>query len=303
MTSNKKPGNSAPARNTTPNRSMPPSRRSARQERLASRQERRDLRTAGTYGKPGGVPPFLLWSGVAVVIAVVVIVAAFVVTQQPSTSSTSFNVPTVNTPSDIPANGVTLGKAEAPVTLDLYSDFRCSGCGQFVKNMEPRVVKDFVATGKVKLVYHDLLTIDADGSHASRDAANAALCAGDEGKFWPMHDWLFANQSPTESPTAFTTDRLIGIAKAAALDSPAFETCVKQGKHNDEIAAEQKSAPAGVNATPTLFVNGKVVNSSLGAQYQPTYDDIAKAIANATTGSSSSAPSGSAAPSAAASAS
>ena len=299
MTSNNKPGKSSPARNTTSNRPTPPTRRSARQERLAARQDRRDLRTAGTYGRSGGMPPIVLWSGVAVVIAAIVIVAAVVLTKPPSTSSTTnFNAPTVTTPSDIPANGQTLGNASAPVTLDLYSDFRCTGCGAFVTNMEPKLVTDFVKTGKIKLVYHDFLTIDADGSNASRDAANAALCASDEGKFWQMHDWLFANQSPQESPSAFTIDRLIGIGKAAAVDSDAFETCVNKGTHDSEIAAEQTSAPAGINATPTIFINGKVVNSSLGGNYQPTYDDIAKAIRNATPAASTTA-----APSAGASAS
>lgn len=292
MTSNKKPGkSSSPAKNTA---QPTPTRRSARQERLAARAGGRDLRTASTRGGASGSPSIVLWSGIAIVLGLVVIVAAFIVTRPPSSSPTNFTAPLANvvTPSDLPANGLTLGKADAPVTLDLYSDFRCTGCGAFVRNLEPKLVSDFVATGKVKLVYHDFMIIDGDGSTASRDAANAARCAADESKFWTYHDWLFANQASNEAASAFTIDRLIGIAKAAGIDSSTFESCVKQGTHNAAAAQDMTSAPAALQAkpsTPTIFVAGTIVTSSLGANYLPTNDDIAKAINAATPASSSSA--------------
>ena len=95
------------------------------------------------------------------------------------------------------------------------------------------------------------------------------------------HDWLFANQSSSEAASAFTIDRLIGIAKAAGVDNSTFETCVRQGTHNADAAKDMAAAPASLQAkptTPTIFINGKMVASSLGANYQATYDDIAKAI-------------------------
>jgi protein-disulfide isomerase len=287
MTSNKKPGKPS---SSAKNAAQPTTRRSARQERLA-RAGARDLRTAGTRGGTGS-PSIVLWSGIAIVFGLVVIVAAIVLTQKPSSSPTNFTAPLANvtTPSDLPVSGLTLGKPDAPVTVDLYSDFRCTGCGSFVKNLEPKLVSDFVAAGKVKLVYHDYMIIDGDGTTASRDAANAARCAADEGKFWTYHDWLFANQAANEAASAFTIDRLIGIGKAAGIDSSTFESCVKQGTHNAEAAADMSSAPAALKAkpsTPTVFVAGKIVTSSLGANYLPTNDDIAKAINEATPASSS----------------
>ncbi len=278
----------------------PPSRRSARQERLANRQTRRYDRTTGSFPK-SGLNPILIWTGLAIAVAVVLIGGAFLLTQPKSISGSGFTAPTVVTPSTVPSSGQTLGSATAAVTLDLYSDFRCTGCGTFAKTLEPQIVSNFLATGKAKLVYRDFLTIDGlDGQQgikttASRDAANAGLCAADEGKFWLYHDWLFANQSPSEDPSAFTIDRLIGIAKAAGIDNPGFESCVRQGTHNAEVANEQASAPASIDATPTLFVNGKVVPSSRGANYLPTDADIAAAIKAAATSSPSPA---SAAPSA-----
>jgi protein-disulfide isomerase len=226
----------------------------------------------------------VFWTGIAVIVGAVVIGAAFVLSQPQSSTASDFVRPSVVTPSTIPSSGQTLGQADAPVTLDLYSDFRCTGCAAFYRGQEPQVIDNYVAKGQVKLVYHDYTLIDKlDASQgiqtsASLDAANAGLCAADENAFWKYHDWLFANQSPTEDPSAFTIDRLIGIAKAAGIDNPTFEACVKDGKHDQDVAAEMSAAPSTINATPTLYVNGKLVTSSLGTNFQPTYSDIAAAI-------------------------
>lgn len=299
MKPNERPGRSVSPAKTDPksDRSYQPTRRSARQDRLVARQKRRDSRGSGSSSSSGR-NPILIWTGVSVVAAIVVIVGAFLLTQANSPSSGSYLTPTVTTPTNIASNRQTLGPANAPVTLDLYSDFRCTGCAVFARSQEPQLVSNFVEAGKLKIVYHDFLTIDSiDASQgitttASRDAANAGLCAADEGKFWTYHDWLFANQSPTEDPSAFTIDRLIGIAKAAGIDNAGFEACVRQGTHDSEVAAEQTSAPSGISATPTVFVNGKMVTSSAGPNYQPTYAEIAAAVnaalASATPSSSSS---------------
>jgi protein-disulfide isomerase len=257
---------------------------------LANRQNRRDVRASGDVPS-GGLNPILIWTGVAVLVAVVVIVGAFIVTQPKSAGS--FTAPSVLTPSNVTANGRTLGSASAPVTLDLYSDFRCTGCGSFYTGQEPQLIANFVTTGKLKIVYRDYLEIDLIDAQqgiqttASRDAANAGICAADQGKFWLYHDWLFANQDPNESPSAFTIDRLIGIAKAAGIDNPGFESCVQKGTHNAEVASEMTSTPATVMATPTIFVNGKQVTSAAGANYQASYAEIAAAI-NAALGASAS---------------
>jgi protein-disulfide isomerase len=303
MTPNDKkgrPSSSANAGRKSGRPAPPQPRRSARQERLTVRQNRRDLKATGN-GSSARTKGILLWTGVAVVVAVFVIAAAILLTQPKSIGN--FTSPTVVTPSNLPSTGQTLGPAGAPVTLDLYSDFRCTGCGAFYRTAEPQLVSNFVTAGKLKIVYYDFLTIDGlDASQgiqttASRDAANAGLCAADEGKFWVYHDWLFANQSPTEDPAAFTIDRLIGIAKAAGIDNSGFESCVQQGTHNAEVAKEQSSAPSGIDATPTIYINGKVVTSAAGAGYEPTYAEIAAAINAATPLAATPSPQASAVPS------
>jgi protein-disulfide isomerase len=92
-----------------------------------------------------------------------------------------------------------------------------------------------------------------------------------------MHDWLYANQGPSEDASAFTKSRLAEIAKAAGLDMSKFQPCLDSGTHNDAIAAEQTNKPAEVKGTPTVYVNGKlVVNNSQVSSY--TYADIKAAI-------------------------
>jgi protein-disulfide isomerase len=228
-----------------------------------------------------------------------VLIVAFVMVQQlskqpPASSTAELVTPGNTTPPTIPFNGRTLGQADAPATVDIYGDFRCSACYYFTEaGTEDQLIANDIATGRAKLVWHDYLTIDQDGSNASRDAANAAWCAADQGKFWTMHDWLYANQSPTEAPDAFTIDRLLKIGQAAGMDMSTFTPCVQNGTHDQEIAAEQSSAPAQVTGTPTVFVNGQLV----GAQGSvATYDEI-KAAIDAVVGGTSPAPSTTASPS------
>ena len=252
----------------------PASRRSARQQRLAGRDASSALARAGSRPSEGsGVGSLLMWSAVFVVVAVAVVGAALLVSQSKSSALGAPVAPTVVTPANIPSNGRTLGNSGAPVTVDLYGDFRCTGCYAFTTGgIEQNLIGDYIATGKARLVWHDFLTIDShDGTTASRDAANAAWCAADQGKFWVMHDWLYANQSPTEQASAFTAARLSEIGKAAGLDMTTYQPCLDQGTHDAAIADEQTSKPADANVTPSVYVNGKLVNGG-------AYSDIKAAI-------------------------
>ena len=237
--------NSPAGRPSSGNSAPPTSRRSARQQRLANREANRAITRASTRGSDGGgTNSLILWSVVAVVVAVVVVAGLVLLSSSKSNTSGAPNPPGVVTPTTIASNDRTLGNANAPVTIDLYGDFRCSGCQVFtIECTEKNIVDNYVATGKAKLVWHDLLTIDTPGITSSRDAANAGWCAADQGKFWMMHDWLFANQGPSEDASAFTKSRLSDIGKAAGLDMSKYQPCLDSGTHNDDIASEQTSTP------------------------------------------------------------
>jgi len=258
----------------------PNDRGPAKQGRPAGREANRSLARAGTRGSDGGFGSLMLWSMVFVVIAVVVVAITLIATGAKSgTASGPVAAPAVITPLKIASTGRTLGNPNAPVTIDLYGDFRCSACLSFTAGgTEQSLVDNYIGTNKVKLVWHDFLSIDKiQGNTASRDAANAAWCAADQGKFWVMHDWLFANQSATEDPSAFTGARLSDIGKAAGLDMSAYQPCLDAGRHYADIAAEDQATPSGVTGTPAVFVNGVLVTGG-AANGWPQYPQIKAAI-------------------------
>ncbi|HEX7496196.1 MAG TPA: thioredoxin domain-containing protein, partial [Candidatus Limnocylindrales bacterium] len=295
-------------RQKAPGKNAPPtSRRSARQQRLANREANRALAKASTHGSSGGSHLLLIGSTVAIVAVMAIIAGVWFVTR-PAPFSEAPIPPGLVTPSGIPSNSTTLGQANAPVTIDLWGDFRCTFCFNFTAVQEPQLVQNYVSTGKAKLVWHDFTVVDnlQSGVTESRDAANAALCAADQGKFWTMHDWLYANQSTDESPGAFTQDRLLTIGKDAGLDTTKYNPCVQQGNHLSAIQAEQTSKPAGIQGTPSILVNGKQIQGPADASGNatvPDYPTIAAAIDAVLNPSASPAASGSVSPSASASAS
>jgi protein-disulfide isomerase len=243
------------------------------------------------------------------VIALIVVGGAFYLTHQSSTPPIAPITPTILTPSNIASDGRTLGQANAPVTVDLYGDFRCSQCLAFtIEGDEAGLVKDYVATGQARLVWHDLITIDQTGETASRDAANAAWCAADQGKFWLMHDWLYANQGPSEDASYATPERLSAIAKAANLDMTKWQPCFDSGTHNEAIAQETSSAPSDAGGTPALYIKGKLITFTSYSDFTivQTAMDAALGIPGpcaspSPTGSPTASPSGSASGSATAS--
>jgi protein-disulfide isomerase len=274
MTS-KRAGKRSPGSGTPPDGKTSP-----KKQRQAGREASRALARAGTRGSSDRVAdPLLLWSLAFIAVAIVVVAVAVFVSQPSGSSPGAVVAPNVVTPSNIASLGRTLGNSNAPATIDVYGDFRCSACYRFTSDgTEKNLVANYVATGKAKLVWHDLLSIDRfDGGTASRDAANAAWCAADQGKFWVMHDWLYANQGTSEAASAFTLSRLSDIGKAAGLDMSKFQPCLDQGAHDANIAAEAATTPPDATGTPAIFVNGKFVGDP-SANLVPTYDEIAAAI-------------------------
>jgi protein-disulfide isomerase len=195
--------------------------------------------------------------------------------------------PTVAVPDDtLPAgtatSGRTIGDANAPVTIDVWVDYQCPLCAVLDHDTMPQVIAAYVEPGKARIVFHDFIVIDGNtGGHESLDAANAARCAADQGKFATYKAWLFANQGP-EGSGAFTKARLVEIAGAAGLDTTTFKTCVDNGTHDAEVQAESASAGSlSLNAmpsvslsligTPSVLVNGKPLSTY-------AYDDIKAAI-------------------------
>ena len=200
----------------------------------------------------------------------------------------SVNLPTTPVSASIPRDGRTLGASTAPVTLDLWEDFQCPGCGNFSRAVEPIVIERYVAPGNLRVTFHDVAFLGQE----SQDAASAARCADQQGKFWEYQSIVYANQNG-ENEGWFTRDRLEAFAAAAGVDTAAWATCYDGGGQRQAVVDETKAgADAGVSSTPTLALNGQLVPIDTLSSWNDLYPLIDKAIAAAgSSGSSVSPPS------------
>jgi protein-disulfide isomerase len=150
--------------------------------------------------------------------------------------------------------GYTLGAASAPIEITEYSDFECPFCASFATVQMPVIREQLIATGKVRWRFRDFPL----PSHAySRYAALAAQCAGEQGKFWEMHDQVFANHQWAQTgkhPSGLFRD----FAKAIGLDLAKYDACVDSQRYAGRIqASAEEGAALGVKGTPSFFVNGR----------------------------------------------
>ena len=242
---------------TDPNADQQPSRRARRAaERHAAPPAR-------------GGPPRTRRSPILLITAVVgglgvVLLGALVLMQgasSPKDDAAGLIAPTSPTPVAL-ADGRSLGKADAPVTLHVWSDYQCPSCGQYAEIVEPALVRDYVTPGMLRIVHHDAAFQGArskTGYDESVEAGAGARCAAQQAHYWPFHDWVFANQSG-ENKGAFADARLRAMATAAGLDVTAWDACRATGEQQTAVRAETaKGVADGLTATPTLYLNGEAI--------------------------------------------
>ena len=145
-------------------------------------------------------------------------------------------------------SGAALGAAGAPVTIIEFSDFQCSYCKKFWADTLPKLKEVYIDQGKARFIYRHFAIL---GKH-SEQAAQAAECAADQGKFWEYHDQLFKNQGGL----AFTEARLRQYARNIGLNGGVFDSCLESGKHKDKVERETTAAAfVGGRGTPFFIVN------------------------------------------------
>ena len=177
----------------------------------------------------------------------------------------------------VPVKGTSMGNPDAPVKMDVWEDFQCSGCMSYTKNLEPQIFQTYVETGKVYYTFHFYPFIDG-GQGESHDAANAAMCAAAQERFWDYHAILYANWIG-ENAGSFTKSRLRAFAQNIGLNMTAFDQCFQENTFSAQIQQDvDEGSKLGVPPTPAIFVDGKMVISSAGPNYIPSFDDISRAI-------------------------
>lgn len=146
------------------------------------------------------------------------------------------------------------GKADAPVTIIEFSDYQCPFCRRFVKQTLPELKKNYVDTGKVKIVHRDF---PLSFHPMAKPFAMATECAQDQGneKALAMYDTIFAKQ---EEGGSITAANIPDWAKTVAgLNFDTWKSCFDSNKYADEIAADQKDgSAAGVSGTPSFWILG-----------------------------------------------
>lgn len=170
--------------------------------------------------------------------------------------------------------------ANAP-TVDIYEDFQCPACASFEAALGS-TFQDQARAGKIKLVYHVKNFLDDNlRNDSSTRSANAAFCASDAGKFETFHNTIFPNQPATEGD-GFTDAQLKAFAEEAGVTGEALTTwqqCFDNNKYVDYVnSVEEQSFKDGIRGTPTVRIDGKVVD----LQDIASVELLTQAIQNAT---------------------
>ena len=147
-------------------------------------------------------------------------------------------------------SGRGMGVTDAPVVLEVWTDYQCPICGAWANGVEARLYDRYITEGKLRIEHHHFAFLGEE----SFTAAVAASCAERQGSFWAYHSLLFANQSG-ENQGAFSDAHLRILAATAGLDLAAYDTCIADPAVRANVEAESAAAAdLGINSTPTLKV-------------------------------------------------
>lgn len=170
------------------------------------------------------------------------------------------------------ASAAVKGAPNARVAVIEFSDYECPFCGRHALNTLPQLAKEYIDTGKVRYVFRNL-PLESIHPNAMR-AAVAAECAGEQGKYWQLHDRMFANQR------ALDLTSLANHGKAEGLDTTRFQQCVSGDKYSAKVRADQtEAARVGATSTPSFFIavltpgdsRARAVRMIRGAHPYPTF--------------------------------
>ena len=192
---------------------------------------------------------------IGVITAAVLIVVTLIIRQS---NRDAVEIASVDQEMPAYADGRALGSVDAPVLVQNFSNFPCPHCRTLATGAALLIESNFVESGLVRYEYH-YATFDQS---VGRFAAEAAECANQQGVFWPYHDILYANQ--TGARDQYSESRLIAFAEDLDLDGREFRSCLNDGKSSAVVKQDAElAADMGVNATPTIFINGEKVEGSM----------------------------------------
>jgi protein-disulfide isomerase len=241
---------------------MPPNPEQPRDRNVPRRNAVREARNASSR------PKAFLW--VLGAIAVVGVAALGYVVSKPKAGPVDVQT-APDTTNAGPPQGYLMGKVDAPVKILEYADFECPACAGFATITEPDVRTRIINAGLASLTFYDF---PLNMHRNTQGASNAAACADEQGKFWPMHDRLFQaqdewNGEATESPKPFFKR----YAGEVGLDVAKWETCFDARKYQQRINANLADGlRRGVGSTPSFIIGNKLYRGMTG------YDELRKIV-------------------------
>ncbi|MDH3298287.1 MAG: DsbA family protein [Gemmatimonadota bacterium] len=237
-------------------------------------------RSAARSGSSGGKGFYLLLAGLVVAGA-----AALVLARDTGGGDAPVLAPLSVAETTAPASadaGVAIGPPDAPVTIAEFADFLCPYCRTFNSVVGKALRRDFAGPdGPVRWINYDFPL-----HQTSWAPALAARCAEQQGRYWQMHDLLYA-MSDDWNREANPNGKFVEIAETAGVDKDAFRTCLENRSGLQEIGAARRYGESlGVNSTPSLFINGRSIPATREFfSYAGLEKLIQQELAAATTGS------------------
>lgn len=220
--------------------------------------------------------------GIGAIIASAVIIVVFLgfqgITNQPEltlepTPQIQESGPAKITMNTFLSNGSPiLGNENAPVTLVEFGDYQCHFCNVFFHTTEDSILKNYVDTGKVRMIFKDYNIIGPDSVAAS----HGAHCANDQNLFWEYHDILYSNWTGENNGWA-SSDNLAKFAQEIGLDMNEWSECMNDQKHSQVILASNEDArDLELTGTPAFFVIGPDGKTTriFGAQPFEVFENI-----------------------------
>jgi protein-disulfide isomerase len=192
-------------------------------------------------------------------IGAVVLIGSFAAYRVLNPSSPPTVVLPVNFSEPANANGTAWGPINAPVLVEVFSDFQCPFCARFAEEAGYQLQLEYANTGLVRFEYRHFAFLGPE----SNLAAEASDCAADQEKFWEFHDTLFANFRG-QNQGSFRNPALKAMAVAIGLEESSFNSCLDSNQYRAKVNQDtNEGRPRGVNSTPTIFVNGEPVTGAI----------------------------------------
>ena len=168
------------------------------------------------------------------------------------------------------------GRPNAPVTVYEMADFQCPACREFALGTLPVLDRDYIQTGKVRWVFVNFPLTRIHKNAAA--AAQVAMCAARQNRFWAVHDALYQKQ-PQWAGLDLAWPALIGLADSAGVGHDSLVSCLNARATVDAITADAQGAVrAGANATPTFYIEGGLAEGAIPAtEFSRILDSVYRA--------------------------